>query len=141
MSPIYRLIFCHAMRSMWHAFHVACVPCGMGSMVLLVDMRKHVIQASYFMLHLVHASLYTKETKQVDENVNENLPDQNDINSGEEGLAICIEGYVRKSEIVGAKITPDMLEDENEKEEFVVDGEVDEGYFHIKPVYKKSIPM
>ncbi|GJY46893.1 hypothetical protein Tco_0435956, partial [Tanacetum coccineum] len=90
---------------------------------------------------LVNASLYTKETKRVDENFNKNLPDQNDINSGEEGLALCIEGYVSKSEIVGAKITPDMLEDENEKEEFVVDGEVDEGYFHIKPVYKKIVHM
>ncbi|GJS30641.1 retrovirus-related pol polyprotein from transposon TNT 1-94 [Tanacetum coccineum] len=34
-----------------------------------------------------------------------------------------------------------MLEDENGEEEFVVDGEVDEGDFHIKPVYKKPVPM
>ncbi|GJR95958.1 NAC domain-containing protein [Tanacetum coccineum] len=34
-----------------------------------------------------------------------------------------------------------MLEDENGEEEFVVDGEVDEGDFHIKSVYKKPVPM
>ncbi|PWA49181.1 polyribonucleotide nucleotidyltransferase [Artemisia annua] len=51
------------------------------------------------------------------------------------------EGYVSKSETVGAEITPDMLEDEDEEEEFVVDGEVDEGDVHIKPVYKKPVPM
>ncbi|KAL4576815.1 hypothetical protein LXL04_012915 [Taraxacum kok-saghyz] len=52
------------------------------------------------------------------------------------------EGYVSKSESsVGVEITPDMLEDEDEEEEFVVDGEFDEGDVHIKPVSKKPIPM
>nr|XP_043631737.1 polyribonucleotide nucleotidyltransferase 1, chloroplastic [Erigeron canadensis] len=52
------------------------------------------------------------------------------------------EGYVSKSETsVGNEITPDMLEDEDEEEEFVVDGEFDEGDVHIKPVYKKPVPM
>ncbi|KAL8193301.1 hypothetical protein R6Q57_026882 [Mikania cordata] len=51
------------------------------------------------------------------------------------------EGYVSKSETcVGAEITPDMLEEEDEEEEFVVDGEVDEGDVHIKPVLKKLVP-
>ncbi|KAI3705391.1 hypothetical protein L1987_75628 [Smallanthus sonchifolius] len=51
------------------------------------------------------------------------------------------EGYVSKSETcVGAEITPDMLEDEDEEEEFVVDGEFDEGDVHIKPVLKKPVP-
>ncbi|KAI7746262.1 hypothetical protein M8C21_000427, partial [Ambrosia artemisiifolia] len=51
------------------------------------------------------------------------------------------EGYVYKGETcVGAEITPDMLEDEDEEEEFVVDGEVDEGDVHIKPVLKKPVP-
>ncbi|KAJ9540473.1 hypothetical protein OSB04_026979 [Centaurea solstitialis] len=52
------------------------------------------------------------------------------------------EGYVSKSEaFVGAEITPDMFEDEDEEEEFVVDGEVDEGDVHIKPVSKKPVPL
>ncbi|XP_024974558.1 polyribonucleotide nucleotidyltransferase 1, chloroplastic isoform X1 [Cynara cardunculus var. scolymus] len=52
------------------------------------------------------------------------------------------EGYVSKSEVfVGAEITPDMFEDEDEEEEFVVDGEVDEGDIHIKPVSKKPVPL
>ncbi|KAJ0657386.1 putative polyribonucleotide nucleotidyltransferase [Helianthus annuus] len=51
------------------------------------------------------------------------------------------EGYVNKCETcVNAAITPDMLEDEDEKEEFVVDGLVDEGDVHIKPVKKKTVP-
>ncbi|KAL8241332.1 hypothetical protein R6Q59_014687 [Mikania micrantha] len=51
------------------------------------------------------------------------------------------EGYVSKSEnCVGAEITPDMLEDEDEEEEFVVDGEFDEGDVHIKPILKKPVP-
>lgn len=51
------------------------------------------------------------------------------------------EGYVSKSESsVGAEITPDMLEEEDEEEECVVDGEFDEGDVHIKPVLKKPVP-
>ncbi|KAI7736786.1 hypothetical protein M8C21_016433 [Ambrosia artemisiifolia] len=50
------------------------------------------------------------------------------------------EGYVSKSENIGAEITPDMLEDEDEEEEFVVDGEFDEGDVQIKPVLKKPVP-
>ncbi|GJZ53103.1 hypothetical protein Tco_0607988 [Tanacetum coccineum] len=75
---------------------------------VLVDMRKRVIQASHFMLQMLQTSLYPKESEQVDENVNKNLPDQNDVDFGEGGLAICIvaeEGYVSKSEIVDAEIT------------------------------------
>lgn len=52
------------------------------------------------------------------------------------------EGYVSKSETsVGTEITPDMLEDEDEEEEFVVDGEFEEGDVQIKPVYKKAVPQ
>ncbi|MFS8011972.1 putative polyribonucleotide nucleotidyltransferase [Helianthus anomalus] len=51
------------------------------------------------------------------------------------------EGYVNKGETcVNAAITPDMLEDEYEEEEFVVDGLVDEGGVHIKLVLKKPVP-
>ncbi|KAL0383310.1 UNVERIFIED_CONTAM: putative polyribonucleotide nucleotidyltransferase 1, chloroplastic [Sesamum calycinum] len=52
------------------------------------------------------------------------------------------EGFVSK---MGAALTaetlPDLLEDEEEDEEVVVDGEVDEGDVHIKPVPKKSTPL
>ncbi|KAL0453369.1 UNVERIFIED_CONTAM: putative polyribonucleotide nucleotidyltransferase 1, chloroplastic [Sesamum latifolium] len=52
------------------------------------------------------------------------------------------EGFVSKT---GAAVTtetlPDLLEDEEEDEEVVVDGEVDEGDVHIKPVPKKSTPL
>ncbi|GKB06078.1 hypothetical protein Tco_0834311 [Tanacetum coccineum] len=41
----------------------------------------------------------------------------------------------------GLSLEKRMLEDENGEDEFVVDGEVDEGDFHIKPVYKKPVPM
>lgn len=62
-----------------------------------------------------------------------------------EEKVMCIlteEGYVSKSETsVGTEITPDMLEDEDEEEEFVVDGEFDEGDVHIKPVSKKPVPL
>ncbi|XP_073277413.1 probable polyribonucleotide nucleotidyltransferase 1, chloroplastic isoform X2 [Primulina huaijiensis] len=45
-------------------------------------------------------------------------------------------GFVSKTEAVVS-----MLDDEEEDEEFVVDGEVDEGDVHIKPVSKKPTPL
>ncbi|XAR69502.1 Polyribonucleotide nucleotidyltransferase [Bertholletia excelsa] len=49
------------------------------------------------------------------------------------------EGYVSKDESFGAMETiPDLVEDVDEDEEVVVDGEVDEGDIHIKPVLRKS---
>lgn len=51
-------------------------------------------------------------------------------------------GYVSKmEEFVSNELIPDLLEDEDEDEEVVVDGEVDEGDVHIKPVGRKSIPL
>lgn len=51
------------------------------------------------------------------------------------------EGYVSKSEASGAaEITLNLFEDEDEDEEVVVEGEVDEGDVHIKPS-RKSIPL
>ncbi|GJT76567.1 hypothetical protein Tco_1043292 [Tanacetum coccineum] len=44
---------------------------------------------------MLQASLYPKETEQVDGNVNKNLPDQYDIDFGEEGLAICFAAEAR----------------------------------------------
>nr|GEV13526.1 condensin complex subunit 3 [Tanacetum cinerariifolium] len=78
--------FLPAMRSMWPGINGT----AGGSNVIVSNMRKRAIQASRFMLQMLQAPLYPKETEQVDENVNKNLPDQNDVDCGEEGLAICI---------------------------------------------------
>lgn len=51
-------------------------------------------------------------------------------------------GYVSKTEPVGStEITPELLEEEDEDEEVVVDGEVDEGDVHIKPASRKPITL
>ncbi|KAM7500051.1 hypothetical protein LguiA_024465 [Lonicera macranthoides] len=63
-----------------------------------------------------------------------------------EEKVLCIlteEGYVSKT---GAVVPADIMildgyEDEDEDEEVVVDGEVDEGDIHIKPVSRKSTPL
>lgn len=52
------------------------------------------------------------------------------------------EGFVSKKEASFTSETlPDLLEDEEEDEEVVIDGEVDEGDVHIKPIPKKPIPL
>ncbi|KAL3632666.1 Purine nucleoside phosphorylase [Castilleja foliolosa] len=52
------------------------------------------------------------------------------------------EGFVSKKELaVTTETLPDLLEDEEDDEEVVVDGEVDEGDVHIKPVSKKTTPL
>ncbi|XP_071911897.1 probable polyribonucleotide nucleotidyltransferase 1, chloroplastic [Coffea arabica] len=58
-------------------------------------------------------------------------------------LSILTErGYISKIDaIVSTELAPDLIEDEEEDEEVVVDGEVDEGDVHIKPVSRKSIPL
>ncbi|KAL3533303.1 hypothetical protein ACH5RR_006824 [Cinchona calisaya] len=60
-------------------------------------------------------------------------------------LSILTEkGYITKIEAVGTtEMTPELLEgeEEEEDEEVVVDGEVDEGDVHIKPVSRKPIPL
>ncbi|KAL3841080.1 hypothetical protein ACJIZ3_025671 [Penstemon smallii] len=57
-------------------------------------------------------------------------------------LSILTEkGFISKTEAaVTSETVPDLLEDEEEDEEVVVDGEVDEGDVHIKPVQKKTTP-
>ncbi|KAJ0013713.1 hypothetical protein Pint_20707 [Pistacia integerrima] len=51
-------------------------------------------------------------------------------------------GYVSKDETVGTtELVPDLFEDEDEDEEVVLDGEVDEGDVHIRPIPRKSIPL
>lgn len=51
------------------------------------------------------------------------------------------EGFISKTEAYFApEVVPDLVEDEDE-DEIVVDGEVDEGDVHIKPVLKKPTPL
>ncbi|KAJ0079325.1 hypothetical protein Patl1_23502 [Pistacia atlantica] len=51
-------------------------------------------------------------------------------------------GYVSKDETVGTtELVPDLFEDEDEDEEVVLDGEVDEGDVHIRPIPRKPIPL
>ena len=59
----------------------------------------------------------------------------------EKVLTILTEnGYVETDTVSGAAETlPDLFEDEDE--EVVVDGEVDEGDFHIKPNSRRSTPL
>ncbi|KAI5659508.1 hypothetical protein M9H77_28301 [Catharanthus roseus] len=51
-------------------------------------------------------------------------------------------GYVSKTEtVISTELKPDLLEEDEEDEEVVVDGEVDEGDVHIKPVSWKPTPL
>ncbi|GKV30518.1 hypothetical protein SLEP1_g39322 [Rubroshorea leprosula] len=51
-------------------------------------------------------------------------------------------GYVSKEETLATTETLlDLFEDEDEDEEVVVDGEVDEGDVHIRPISRKSTPL
>lgn len=77
--------------------------------------------------------------------IKDKLPRRKALSSLEEKV-LCIlteEGYVSKTEaVVPADIMIlDGYEDEDEDEEVVVDGEVDEGDIHIKPVSRKSTPL
>lgn len=51
-------------------------------------------------------------------------------------------GYVSKEETLATTETLlDLFDDEDEDEEVVVDGEVDEGDVHIRPISRKSTPL
>ncbi|KAA8516905.1 hypothetical protein F0562_017277 [Nyssa sinensis] len=72
------------------------------------------------------------------------IPRRKALSSLEENVLTILteKGYVSKAEAFGAaEMIPDLFEDEEEDEEVVVDGEVDEGDVHIKPVSRKSIPL
>ncbi|KAL6988627.1 Purine nucleoside phosphorylase [Sarracenia purpurea var. burkii] len=76
--------------------------------------------------------------------INKKIPRRKALLSLEEKVLTILteEGYVSKDEAFGANETiPDLFEDEDEDEEVVVDGEVDEGDVHIKPIPRKSIPL
>ncbi|KAK3007176.1 hypothetical protein RJ639_017340 [Escallonia herrerae] len=72
------------------------------------------------------------------------IPRRKALSSLEEKVITILseDGYVCKNEgFVTAETAPDLFEDEDEDEEVVVDGEIDEGEVHIKPVSRKSIPL
>ena len=72
------------------------------------------------------------------------IPRKKALSSLEENVLTILteKGYVSKDEDFGANETiPDMLEDDDEDEEVVVDGEVDEGDVHIKPFSRKATPL
>ncbi|KAI8562694.1 hypothetical protein RHMOL_Rhmol03G0054500 [Rhododendron molle] len=76
--------------------------------------------------------------------IKKKIPRRKALSSLEEKvLSILTEiGYVSKDEAFGAsERIPDLLDDEDEDEEVVVDGEVDEGDVHIKPVTRKPTPL
>ena len=58
-------------------------------------------------------------------------------------LSILTEkGYVSKDQVSGAaEGLVDICDDEDEDEEVIIDGEVDEGDVHIKPVARKPVPL
>ncbi|CAL5371577.1 unnamed protein product [Camellia sinensis] len=86
--------FISVMRSIWPGI----TGNAGGSPLMVSNMRKLAVQASRFMLQMMQAPLYTIETKTVDENGIEGLPENldgsvqpsNDFENGEEGLAVRI---------------------------------------------------
>ncbi|OIT07963.1 putative polyribonucleotide nucleotidyltransferase 1, chloroplastic [Nicotiana attenuata] len=71
------------------------------------------------------------------------IPRRKALSSLEEKVISILseKGYISTMEAFGSTETlPDLLE-EDEDEEVVVDGEVDEGDVHIKPVARKSVPL
>lgn len=76
--------------------------------------------------------------------IREKIPRRKALSSLEEKVISILteKGYVAKDELPGTVETiPDLFEDEDEDEEVVVDGEVDEGDVHIRPVSRKPTPL
>ncbi|XP_041023853.1 probable polyribonucleotide nucleotidyltransferase 1, chloroplastic isoform X1 [Juglans microcarpa x Juglans regia] len=72
------------------------------------------------------------------------IPRRKALSSLEENVLTILteEGYVKPDVASGpAETVPDLLEDEDEDEEVVLDGEVDEGDVHIKPTSRKATPL
>ncbi|GLU10649.1 hypothetical protein SLE2022_274350 [Rubroshorea leprosula] len=84
--------FIPAMRLMWPGINGN----AGGSSVVVSNMRKRAVQASKFMLQMMQAPLYGKETTKEEENDNGGSPENLDrtpqpsVECGEEGLAIRI---------------------------------------------------
>lgn len=76
--------------------------------------------------------------------IKKKIPRRKALSSLEDNVLIILteEGYVNKDEtFVVPEPVPGVFEDEDEDEEVVVDGEVDEGDVHIKPVSKRPTPL
>lgn len=71
------------------------------------------------------------------------IPRRKALSSIEDNVLTILteEGYVFKEESSVAAEDEDVYEDEDEDEIIVVDGEVDEGDVHIKPVIRKPMPL
>ncbi|KAL6320258.1 hypothetical protein AAG906_005334 [Vitis piasezkii] len=90
--------FMPVMRSMWPGINTR----AGGSPFMVSNMRKLAVQASRFMLQMMQAPLYAKETEKQNENQNNELPEvldgfsepSLDFECGEEGLAIRIAAEV-----------------------------------------------
>ncbi|KAL6959605.1 hypothetical protein U1Q18_039759 [Sarracenia purpurea var. burkii] len=86
--------FIPVMRSLWPGINGN----AGGSPLMISNMRKRAVQASRFMLQMMQAPLYAKETETVGENDGKDLPENLDdlvhpsceFENGEEGLAIRI---------------------------------------------------
>lgn len=67
-----------------------------GSSFVVSNKRKRAVQASKFMLQMIQAPLYAKETEVEDDNETRNVPETSDgseqssLECGEEGLAMSI---------------------------------------------------
>lgn len=88
--------FVPVMRSLWPGIYGK----AGGAATVVSNMRKRAVQASRFMLQMMQAPLFAKQTKIEDENGSTELPEtidstlQPSFECGEEGLAICIAAEV-----------------------------------------------
>lgn len=86
--------FIPVMRSLWPGINGN----AGGSSLMISNMRKRAVQASRFMLQMMQAPLYAKESETVDINGGKDLPGtpdglvhpSDDFENGNEGLAIRI---------------------------------------------------
>ncbi|CAL9773833.1 unnamed protein product [Musa acuminata subsp. burmannicoides] len=72
------------------------------------------------------------------------IPRRKSLSAIEENVLTILteEGYVLKEETIGGvEVSDDVYEEEDEDEVIVVDGEVDEGDVHIKPMSRKPVPL
>ncbi|KAK4770120.1 hypothetical protein SAY87_030652 [Trapa incisa] len=76
--------------------------------------------------------------------IKQKIPRRKALTSLEDRILTILteKGYVAKDvNFTTAETVPDVVEDEDEDEEVVVDGEVDEGDVHIKPMPRKPVPL
>lgn len=103
---------------------------------------ERIISSNIFVMHCLQEIAGEELVKVLQ--IKNKIPRRKALSSLEEIVLTILseKGYVSKDETVGIVETiPDLLEEEDEDEEVVVDGEVDEGDVHIKPKSRKSTPM